>query len=232
MSAQVRRRALAGLLLWLAIAAAWAVLGSGAAAAAPLADDGGAEWQVEQPLPPPPELAGAEPSEVPVSLGHIGDIEFWEPNRGALITSGNGGSVKPGVWFYDGARWRELSTQCGATDGRIAWSGPDEFWTISDGRPGQAIASSSERPPLEDNTLCHFAPGPSGNIEIVGSFGSVPFLGSSYQAMHAAGCITPSNCWFGGEPLPAPQVGAFMLHWNGAASNRSPSCPKAAPSGT
>ncbi len=199
------------------------------AAAAPLADDGGAEWQVEQPLPPPPPIAGVETSEAPVSLGHIGDIEFYEPNRGALITSGNGGSVQPGVWFYDGAGWHELSTQCGATDGRIAWAGPEEFWTVSDGRPGQAVASSTERPPLQDNTICHFAPGPGGNMEIVGGYASVPFLGSSYQEMHAAGCITPSNCWFGGEPLPAPQVGAFMLHWNGAALEPQPYLPEGHP---
>jgi hypothetical protein len=196
------------------------------ASAEPLADDGNAEWQVEQPSPPPPGEPGVEPSPTPVSLGHIGDIEFWEPNRGALITSGNGGSVKPGVWLYDGERWRELATQCGASDGRIAWAGPDEFWTISDGRPGQAVASSTERPSLVDNTLCHFAPGPRGNLEIVASYASPAFLGSSYQAMHAAACLTPEDCWFGGEPLPAPQVGAFMLHWNGVAVEPAPYLPE------
>jgi hypothetical protein len=213
-------------MMLLATLLALGVLAPGGASAAPLLDDGGAEWQVEQPLPPPPAIAGVETSEGPVSLGHIGDIEFYEPNRGALITSGNGGSVKPSVWFYDGTAWRELSDRCGATDGRIAWAGPDEFWTVSDGRAGQAVASSSERPPLQDNTLCHFAPGPAGNIEIVGSYGSVPFQGSSYQAMHAAGCISPTNCWFGGEPLPAPQVGAFMLHWNGSALEPQPFLPE------
>ncbi len=201
------------------------------AGAAPLADDGGAEWQVEQPLPPPPALGGVGTSEGPVSLGHIGDIEFYEhqPNRGVLITSGNGGSVEPGVWFYNGAGWKELSNKCGATDGRIAWAGPDEFWTVSDGRGGQTVASGSERPPREDNTLCHFAPGPKGNIEIVGSYGSVPFLGSSYQPMHAAACFAPNNCWFGGEPLPPPQVGAFMLHWNGADLEPQPFLPEGHP---
>jgi hypothetical protein len=211
-AARPERRAITLLLALVVLAL---LVTPGGAAAAPLADDGGAEWQVEQPLPAPPPTGG-EPSEAPVSLGHIGDIEFNGPNRGVLITSGNGGSVKPGVWFYDGAAWRELSEQCGATDGRITWAGPDEFWTVSDGRAGQALASSSERPPLQDNTLCHFAPGPAGTVEIVGSYGSVPFLGSSYQAMHVAGCLSPSNCWFGGDPLPAPQIGAFMLHWNGA----------------
>ncbi|MHB8531409.1 MAG: hypothetical protein ACYDC2_01685 [Solirubrobacteraceae bacterium] len=187
-----------------------------AAKAETLADDGNAEWRVEQPLPPAPETPGVEGSEIPVSLGNIGDVEFWEPNRGALITSGNGGSVPPGVWLYDGTRWRELASQCGASDGRVAWTGPDEFWTVSDERPGQAIASSSERPPLEDNTLCRFAPGPGGNLEIVASYASLPFRGDSYQAMHAAACLSPNDCWFGGDPLPAPQVGEFMLHWNGS----------------
>jgi hypothetical protein len=124
-------------------------------------------------------------------------------------------------------RWRELSTQCGATDGRIVWAGPEEFWTVSDGRAGQAVASGTERPPLEDNTLCHFAPGPSGALEIVASYASPPFLGSSYQPMHAAGCLSPENCWFGGDPLPAPQVGAFMLHWNGVTVEPQPYLPEA-----
>ncbi len=215
----------------LALLALGLALAAPPAGAAPLADDGGAEWQVEQPLPPPPALAGVETSEAPVSLGQIGDIEFYEhqPNRGALITSGNGGSVEPGVWFYNGAGWRELSNKCGATDGRIAWAGPDEFWTVSDGRAGQTVASGSERPPREDNTLCHFAPGPKGHIEIVGSYASVPFLGSSYQPMHAAACFAPNNCWFGGEPLPPPQVGAFMLHWNGSELEPQPFLPEGHP---
>ncbi len=222
----MRSHATAALLLVLGLLAAAAFVAPGAGAAT-LANDGGAEWQVEQPLPAAPP--GTETSEGPVSLGHIGDIEFYEPNRGALITSGNGGSVKAGVWFYDGARWIELAEQCGATDGRIAWVGPDEFWTVSDGRPGQAVASSSERPPLADNTLCHFAPGPSGTLEIVGSYGSVPFLGTSYQAMHAAGCLSSTDCWFGGDPLPEPQIGAFMLNWNGAALAPQPYLPEGRP---
>lgn len=221
------------LLLLLAVGSALALAVPGAAFAAGIPDDGNAEWQVEQPPPPPPEEPGVEPSSTPVSLGHIGDIEFYEPspgvyepNKGVLITSGNGSTVKPGVWFYDGVRWRELSNQCGASDGRIAWAGPDEFWTISDERPGQAVASGSERPPLEDNTLCHFAPGPGGNMEIVASYASVPFLGSTYQAMHAAGCLAPNDCWFAGDPLPAPQVGAFELHWNGHSVEPEPYLPE------
>ena len=74
----------------------------------------------------------------PIGLGQVGDIEFWAPNRGLLITAGNPPTIPPGVWAYNGVAWHELSTVCGASDGRIAWAGPDEFWTISDGRPGQA----------------------------------------------------------------------------------------------
>ena len=202
------------------------------ASAAPLADDGGAEWQVEQPLPPPPEEPGAEPAGVPVSLGHIGDVEFFSPDEGALITAGNGGSVKAGVWFYNGIRWQELSNQCGATDGRIAWASPDEFWTISDGRAGQAVASSTERPPLEDNTLCRFGspdPAHGAPLQILASYASVPFLGSSYQKMLAAACLSPEDCWFAGEPLPAPQFGAFMLHWNGVSLVPEPYFPEKYP---
>ena len=195
------------------------------AVAAPLADESGAEWQVEQPAPPPPP-PGVQPSSTPIGLGKIGDIKFYAPNRGALITAGNGSSIPAGVWFYNGAVWRELASVCGATDGRIAWAGPDDFWTISDARPGQASGSTSERPPLEDNTLCHFAPGPSGRIEVVASYGSPPFLSTSYQAMHAAGCITPTDCWFGGELLPEPQIGAFQLHWNGHSLEPQPYLPE------
>jgi hypothetical protein len=200
---------------------------AGRADAVGLADDANAEWQVEQPAPPPPEAAGVEPSSTPISLGRIGDIAFWEANRGALITAGNGSSIKPGVWFYNGVRWRELSNQCGATDGRIAWAGPDEFWTISDGRPGQAIVTGGERPPLEDNTLCHFAPaGPSNQIRIVASYASPPFIVSSYLAMHAAACLGPNDCWFGGDPLEEPQTGAFQLHWNGHSLEVAPFLPE------
>ena len=196
------------------------------ARAAELTDESGASWRVEQPAPPPPEQPGVEPSSVPISLGHIGDIEFYEPNRGALITSGNGSSVPPGVWFYNGLGWRELSNQCGATDGRIAWAGPDEFWTVSDGRPGQAPPAGQQVPPREDNTLCHFAPGADGRIAIVGSYASVAFEASSYLPMHGAGCLTASDCWFAGDPLAEPETGAFQLHWNGHTLAAEPYLPE------
>ena len=174
------------------------------------------EWRLEQPL-----LPGAA---WPVPLGKVGDIEFLEgaPNRGLLITGGNTPSIEPGIWTYDGERWHELSNQCGAErEGRIAWAGADEFWTVSDGRPGQAAeaaGTSDERPvPLADNTLCHFQ-----NGQIVGSYAHPAFEADSYQQMRGAACLSPADCWFGGEPLPEPQIGAFQLHWNGSAVETEP----------
>jgi hypothetical protein len=175
--------------------------------------DGGATWRLEQPLPP--ELPSGQKSSTPIGLGKIGDIEFWAPNRGLLITAGNPPTIPPGVWAYNGAGWHELASVCGATDGRIAWAGPGEFWTVSDGRAGQSSLEGA--PPLEDNTLCHFAGG-----EVIGSYASLAFLPSSYQAMHGAGCVGPSDCWFGGDPLPEGQAGAFHLHWDGHSLTAEP----------
>jgi hypothetical protein len=59
--------------------------------------------------------------------------------------------------------------------------------------------------------VCHFSDG-----SVVASYAKLAFQSDSYQAMHAAACISPSDCWFGGEPLEEPQIGAFHLHWNGS----------------
>jgi hypothetical protein len=176
-----------------------------------------ATWRLEQPAPPPPP-PGVQGSSIPIGLGRVGDIEFWAPNRGLLITAGNPPTVPPGVWAYNGSEWHELATVCGASDGRIAWAGPDEFWTISDGRPGQVGESEGAgRPPLEDNTLCRFSGG-----QVVASFAHPAFQADSYQAMHAAGCLSASDCWFAGDALTEPQFGAFHLHWNGSSLEAEP----------
>lgn len=178
----------------------------------------GVAWRLEQPSPPPPPV-GVPPSSTPIGLGNVGDIQFWAPNRGLLITPGNGSTIGAGLWAYDGVSWHQLSTVCGATDGRIGWAGPEDFWTISDGRPGQAADPKTGRPaPVEDNTLCHFAHG-----EVVKSYASPAFQANSYQPMHALGCLSASDCWFAGDPLPSPQAGeAFHLHWNGGALTAQP----------
>ncbi len=196
---------------WCALPATLALLIAGPAAGASASP----EWRLEQPNPP-------TGSETPVALGHVGDIEFLEPNLGLLITAGNGQPVPGGVWAYNGAGWHELSQVCGASSGRIAWAGPEEFWTVSDGRPGQAANAQNQLPPLEDNTLCHFARernsagSPTSELKVLTSYAALAFTASSYQAMDAAACAAATDCWFGGAPLPAPQVGAFQLHWNGS----------------
>jgi len=191
------------------------------------------EWRLEQPLPPPPS-PGVEGSKTPVGLGRVGDLEFLAPNLGLLITAGNGitagnqGAVPSGVWAYDGTGWHERSNVCGATDGRIAWAGQEEFWTVSDGRPGQAANSQNELPKLEDNTLCHFGRRPSTPqepnppAEVLKSYAALAFSPSEYRAMNAAACGSGSNCWFGGIELPPPQKGAFQLHWNGSSVTAEP----------
>jgi len=185
-----------------------------AACAQGLEDDGGASWQQEKIYAP--EAPGVEPSGIPVGLGHIGDIQFWAPNRGVLITSGNGGSIGPGIWAYNGRGWHELANVCGATDGRIAWEGPDSFWTISDGRTGQATGPNGNPPPLQDNTLCHFQ-----NGKVVASYATLAFSSTSYQPMHGAACIGPGDCWFAGDRVPE-QPSSFHLHFNGSAVSEEP----------
>ncbi len=182
-------------------------------AAAATEPDAGATWRLEQPLPP--ELPSGQKSGTPIGLGRIGDIEFWGRNRGLLITAGNPPTIPAGVWAYNGVAWHELASVCGASDGRIAWAGLDEFWTVSDGRPGQV--STERPPPLEDNTLCHFSGG-----EVVGSYAALAFKPDSYQAMRAAACMGAGDCWFGGDPMPEGQTGAFHLHWDGSSLTAEP----------
>lgn len=188
-----------------------------------------ASWRLEQPSPPAPP-PGVPAPVAPVPLGKVGDIEFWEPpgeppqaNRGLLITHGNGAAIPPGVWAYDGSGWHEIATVCGATDGRIAWGGPADFWTVSDQRPGQAPLNG-QPPPLEDDSLCHFSGG-----SIVASYAHLAFEASSYEKIFGAACLPPlppraqsNDCWFGGEGLPEPRVGSFHLHWNGATLTEQP----------
>ena len=214
------RRLLSGAVLALACAAgAWL----------PASAVAEATWASEQPRPPVAPPGQPQPT-VPVGLGTVGDIEFQAPNRGLLITAGNGSTVKPGVWSYNGAEWHEIATECGAAlvpnaqgregeEARIAWAGPGEFWTVATGRAGQRSESTeqSQPPPIIDNTLCHFAGG-----AIVGSYAHLAFSADSYLEMHAAGCLGPSDCWFGGEALGEPQTGAFQLHWNGSTVETEP----------
>ena len=112
----------------------------------PAATAGAANWHLEQPI---------SPAGIPGPLGRIGDIEFWAPNRGALITSGVG-LTPPGVYIYNGQGWHQYSTVCGGEEGRIVWAGPDELWTVADQPAGQE-SSAGTLP--HQVSLCHFQNG-------------------------------------------------------------------------
>lgn len=190
--------------------AALAVL-PGALAAAPAA--AAPQWQFEPALAPPPP-AGAAPAPYRVALGAVGDIEFWAPNRGLLITAGTqeaGGTgvVPKGVYAYDGVDWHQLSTVCGGSDGRIAWAGPEEFWTVADQRPGQVTGRLTS---LAGISLCRFQ-----NGRVVASYAMPLNQPNSYQRMNAAVCRAADDCWFAGARPPAPGRGGFHLHWDGSA---------------
>jgi hypothetical protein len=143
----------------------------------------------------------------------VGEISFWAPNRGLLITGGTepGGPVVAGLYAYDGVSWHQLSTVCGGARGRIAWAGPDDFWTISDQRPGQLLAPGTGNPQLQSLSLCHFL-----NGQVVGSYAMPLEEPGSYLPMDAAACYGPDDCWFGGQDGQGSSVGAFHLHWNGS----------------
>jgi hypothetical protein len=180
-----------------------------ALAAAPTAGAAEPEWHSEQPV--------AEGIGVPVAIGPVGDIAFWAPNRGALITAGNRG-MPAGVYAYDGSGWYLYSTVCGGHGGSIAWVGPDEFWTVSDYAEPQegTLPSDSEW----SRTLCHFKGG-----EVVASYAEPRSALDAYAQMNAAACSGPADCWFAGERLPesAANQGAFHLHWDGGALTAFPS---------
>jgi hypothetical protein len=164
-----------------------------------------ASWMLEQPSPPPPP-AGVSPVDRPLGLGQVGDIEFWSPNRGLLITGGNPPAIPAGLWAYNGAGWHLLSTVCGSGHGRIAWAGPDEFWTISDPAPNSSEAGQIA------TTLCHFQ-----NGTVVASYATPTGSNDPYTLMTAAACNGPTDCWFAGRDAQPPLTGAFHLHWDGTA---------------
>lgn len=170
-----------------------------------------AGWHSEQPV--------AAGTGVPEPLGPVGDIEFWAPNRGVLITAGVGG-MPGGVYAYDGVGWHLYSTVCGGHDGRIAWAGPDDFWTIADQSSGQeAIVGESAAKERWNRSLCHFVGG-----RVVASYAEPIGVAGSYSRMNAAACAGPSDCWFAGERLDhATNSGAFHLHWNGLTLSAVPS---------
>jgi hypothetical protein len=154
---------------------------------------------------------------VPAAVGNIGDMEFWAPNRGVFVTGGVEGVTPAGVYAYDGTGWHLYSTVCGGEDGRIAWAGPDEFWTVSRyASPPEGAEGRNE----DARTLCLFR-----NGEVVRSFAEPYGSPSAYLKMEAAACANPVACWFAGAPLAesSPNSGPFHLHWDGSALTAVPS---------
>jgi hypothetical protein len=157
-----------------------------------------ASWRLEQPAPPP----GAA---FKVPLGTPDDMEFYAPNEGLLSVQGNA-VVAPGLFFWNGRDWHQLSTVCGGSGeaSRIAWAGPDEFWTItepSEPRSGAGLG------------LCHFKDG-----VVVGSYSTAFQSPDPFRPMDAAACDGPDDCWFAGIGSQDPsgqRIGAFHLHWDG-----------------
>jgi hypothetical protein len=172
-----------------------------------------AHWRFEPALSPPPP-SGVKPAPDAVPLGGVGEISFWAPNRGLLISGGSeavGGVVPAGLYAYDGVSWHQLSSVCGGAKGRIAWAGPDEFWTIADQRAGQITSSEVHQGSLEALSLCHFV-----GDAVVGSYAMPLGEPGSYLEMDAAGCLSPTDCWFAGQDGQPPNQGSFHLHWNGS----------------
>jgi hypothetical protein len=193
------------------VLAFWVVLLSTVALAFACAPGARAEtptWRFAPALapPPPPDVL---PAPYPVPVGRVGQISFWAPNRGLIITGGSG-PVPAGLYAYNGLSWHQLASVCGGSEGRIAWAGPDEFWTISDQRGGQELPPQL-RVSVQSISLCHFL-----NGQVVGSYAMPLEQPDSYLRMNAAACYGPTDCWFGGEDGASPNTGAFHLHWNGS----------------
>lgn len=162
------------------------------------AADAAASWRLEQPAPP-----NGVPFKVP--LGKPGDLQCWSATRCLLAVEGNA-TVARGLWAYDGVAWHQLSTVCGgpADSTRIAWAGPDEFWTVTVPSPPRLGGGLG---------LCHFRAG-----AVIASYSTADQSPDPFRPMNAAACLSPNDCWFAGIGTQDPsgqRVGAYHLHWDG-----------------
>jgi hypothetical protein len=183
-----------------------------AAAAAPVAEAAPRWHQVRVDPPPPPP--GSSPAPFDVPLGFIGEISFWAPNRGLMMVEGNH-IVREGIYHFDGERWKPYAAVCGgqAAHGRIAWAGPTEFWVTA--RVRHEIRGITESAPTDtrdgNRTLCRFR---DGRVEQ--SFGTLRSDPNAWLPFSAAGCASPTDCWFAGGGFRGLRSGGFHLHWDGS----------------
>ena len=168
-----------------------------------------AEWRSEQPV-----AAGIG---VPTTLGEIGDVEFWAPNRGMLITAGNEG-VPAGplrlrrqrlVPLLDRLRRPRRADRLGRA-GRLL----DDLRPA--GRPGNRRKAAAPH-----ISLCHFvnggrwSPPTRSRSGVAGSY--LPMDARRLRRARATAGSPANGC-------PATtNVGAFHLHWDGAALTAVPS---------
>ena len=164
------------------------------------------QWRLAQPAPPGTGSGRERLDRRPSASAESGTSSSGRRTCGALITDGNGSTVPPGIWVYNGQGWHELAEVCGATDGRIAWAGPDE---ILDGlgrarRPGgkrpRSAPAAGRRHPLQVRPQGTGQPGLAAGSGRLLRHTRIP--ANSYQPMHAAACMTPERLLVRRRPAP------------------------------
>ena len=114
--------------------------------------------------------------------------------------------------------WHELADVCGATDGRIAWAGADEFWTVSDGRPG---AGGNDGPSRRSRTTRCASSGP-GRRRSSAPMGRSPSGRTPTSRCTAPPASARPTAGSAATSCPQGQVGAFHLHWDGGSLTAVP----------
>ncbi|MBJ7457956.1 MAG: hypothetical protein JHD02_02080 [Thermoleophilaceae bacterium] len=155
-------------------------------------------------------------------LGQPTSLSCWSANACVLLTIDNSYFTN-GVFAFTGdtttavSGWKQYATVCGQGDasagiGRVAWAGPNEFWTLT--TPSSPWNTSG----YAGRGLCRFSGG-----QIVGSYstvrGQIDTSSDPYQPMEAAACKSASECWFGGIAAALPDgtsPGTFHLRWDGS----------------
>lgn len=155
-------------------------------------------------------------------LGQPTSLSCWSANACVLLTINNSFFTN-GVFAFTGdtttapSGWKQYATVCGQADqsegvGRVAWAGPNEFWTLT--TPSSPYNSGG----YSGRGLCRFSGG-----EIAGSYSTVrsdvDTSSDPYRRMEAAACRSANECWFGGIAAARPDgtsPGTFHLRWDGS----------------